>query len=413
MGGRKISSNQIFVKNLILFLIWVFLLWGEVTAQSSFSISQIMVYDQNIFRNYLKTDDWVSQTTANFQQQFQLGKLPVRFDYTGDLNLFYYYHDRLSHAHQMGLESAVNFNKKIQFNFGAAFQLQKFKPEFNFYDYQTLTPYIQLHWDFWQTTPMQSGYRFRDQNFKNLAELSYQEHHGFFQIKHFFPTRTTFISDLNFGQKKYTNLQLDEKATVVTHKNSGQGRGQSHGWGNGTMASDTSVVACNMTVQKAQLFSLSLKFAQSIFSKTGMSIAYVKQVTPSNNIRYLTGMEYSYSKDDELYDDPYAYGSDELEVTVTQILPWQSALKIYTSLADKNYLYSVAVDSTSNQNLTNEKRSDQHKLIGITVQKNFKIDNVLKSLSCYVAANYLANQSNDRYFDFEGFFVYSGFELVF
>ncbi|HEX9975166.1 MAG TPA: hypothetical protein VGD14_24145, partial [bacterium] len=193
----------------------------------------------------------------------------------------------------------------------------------------------------------------------------------------------------------------------------GKGRGQQHGKENGMMASDTSVVAYNMTALKAQQMSLSLKFAQSILSKTGASIEYIKQFTPSNNIRYLTGLEYSYSKDDELYDDPYAYGSDELELTLTQVLPWQSNLKVYANLADKKYLYSIVTDSTASQAQINEKRSDQQKLIGLIFQKNFKINKMLKSLSFYASANYLANKSNDRYFDFEGFFVHSGFELVF
>jgi hypothetical protein len=70
-------------------------------------------------------------------------------------------------------------------------------------------------------------------------------------------------------------------------------------------------------------------------------------------------------------------------------------------------------DSTISQSPINEKRSDQQKLIGMTFQKNFKINKMLKSLSFYVSANYLANRSNDRYFDFAGFFVHSGFELVF
>ncbi|MCU0645036.1 MAG: hypothetical protein MUC94_12340, partial [bacterium] len=334
-------------------------------------------------------------------------------EYSGDLNLFYYYSDRLSHTHQANLESSFNFNENVRFNFGAAVQLRKFKPDFDFYDYQTLTPYAQLRWDLWQTTPIQLGYRFRHRDFQNLSELSYQEHHGFFQVRHFFPSRTTFIGEINLGQKTYTNLQNAGEVIIVTPKNSDKGRGQSHGWGKGMMASDTSVVAYNMTALKAQQLNLSAKFAQSIFSKTGMSIEYIKQLTPSNNIRYLTGLEYSYSKDDELYDDPYAYSSDELEVTITQVLPWQSSLKLYANWADKKYLYSIVTDSTVSPTQVNENRRDRQQLIGLIVQKNFKLNRVLKSLSFYASANYLANQSNDLYFDFDGFFVHSGFEFIF
>lgn len=397
----------------LIFLLWALFGWQAASAQPRFSISQITVYDQNIFRNYLEASDWVNQTSLNFQYNFQISKVPMRLDYSGDLNLFYYYIDRLSHAHQIGLESVFNFNENFHFNFGAAVQLRKFKPDFEIYDYQTLTAYAQLRWDTWQTTPIQLGYRFRYRDYQNLSELDYQEHHGFFQFKHFFPTRTTFIGELTFGQKKYTNLQSAEAIIVVTPSKPGRGRGQPYGRGNAAMPSDTSIVAYNMTALKAQQVRLSLKLAQSLFSKTGLSVQYIRQFEPENNIRYLTGLEYSYSKDDDLYDDPYAYGSNELGVTITQVLPWQSTLKVYANLWDKNYFYTIVNDSTSSQNQANENRSDRQKLIGLIFQKNFKISTKLKSLSFYSSLNYIANQSNDRYFDFDGFFVQSGFELVF
>ncbi len=404
--------NKYKISLFALFII-VFFGRGEALAQRRISVSQITVYDQNIFRNYFAAYDWVNQTTLNLQHNIQLSKLSVRFDYKGDLNLFYYYADRLSHAHQVGLESAFNIVENFRCNLGSAFQLRKYKPDFKFFDYQTLAAYVQFLWDAWQITPIQFGYRFRFRDFPNLSELSYQEHYVLFQLKHFFPTRTTFIGEFNLGQKNYTSLQIPEEEIVVTPKNSGNGRGQQYGKRHGMMASDTSVVAYNMTAQKAQQISLSLKFAQSIFSKMGVSIEYIKQFSPSNSIRYLTGMEYSYSKDDELYDDPYACEKDELEITVTQILPWQSSLKLYLNLVDKKYLYSIVSDSTMSQTQPDEKRNDQQQLVGLIVEKKFKLNKALKNLSFYAAANYLANQSNDLYFDFDGFYVYSGFELAF
>lgn len=397
-----------------LIFISIVIFWGgDLSAQTRISVSQVTVYDQNIFRNYLGASDWVNQTTLNFQYNFLLIKLPLQFDYSGDLNLFYYYNDRLSHAHQAGLESLFNLNQNVRCNFGVSFQLRKYKPEFEFYNYQTAVAYTQLHFDGRQTTPMSLGYRFRHRDFANLTQLSYYENYGFFQIKHFFPSRSTFIGEFNWGYKKYTNRQILEEVIVVTPKTPGKGRGQPHGRGNEMMPSDTSIIANNITALKAQLMSFNLKFAQSIFSKTGLSIEYIKQFTPANNIRYLTGLEYSYSTDDELYDDPYAYGSNELEVTMTQMLPWQSSLKLYVNWAVKKYLYSIVTNSTVSQIQTNEKRSDQQQLIGMAFQKNFKINKMLKRLSFYGSANYLTNQSNDRYFDFAGFFIHSGFELVF
>ncbi len=413
MGGRKISTNQLFYRMLVWLLILMMVGWHSASAQTRFSISQVTGYDENIFRNYLEASDWVNQTAVNFQQILQVGKLPLRLNYSGDLNLFYHYSDRLSHAHEAGLELVLNLSKQLRCQFGAAGQLRKFSPDFEIYDYQTLAAYAQLDVQNWQATPIQMGYRFRQRDYQNLSELSYQEHYGFFQIKHFFPTRTTFIGELNFGRKKYTNLQTAAKTVVVTPKTPSKGWGKRYGRGSSMMPSDTSMVAYNMTALQAQRVSLSLKLAQSLFFKTGVSFEYVRQLKPENNVRYLTGMDYSYSKDDELYDDPYAYSSHEGEVTLTQILPWQSTLKIYASWANKNYLYTIAPDSSPGQIQTNEKRNDQQKLFGMSFQKNVKINRGLRSIGFYASANYLINASNDRYFDFDGIFVQSGFEFIF
>ena len=129
-------TSDYLMKNKIKIL-WLILLSGlillnsEISAQTSLSIRQITFYDQNIFRNYLAASDWVNQTSMDFQHNFQIDKLPIRFDYTGDLNLFYYYKDRLSHAHQAGLESFLNLNQNAWCNFGATFQLRKYQPEFD------------------------------------------------------------------------------------------------------------------------------------------------------------------------------------------------------------------------------------------------------------------------------------------
>lgn len=397
----------------LIFMSWVLLGWHAASAQTRFSISQVTGYDQNIFRNYLEASDWVNQTALNFQHEFQIRQAPLRVSYSGDLNLFYDYRDRMSHAHQIGLESVLNLNEQLRFQFGALGQLRKFTPDFEIYDYQTLAAYAQLHVQSWQTTPIQLGYRFRQRDYQNLSELSYQEHQGFIQIKHFFPTRTTFIGELNFGQKKYADLQTTATTVVVTPKIPGRSWGKRYGMGGSMMPSDTTIMAYNMTALQAQRVSLSLKLAQSLFSKTGLSLEYVRQFEPENNIRYLTGMDYSYSKDDELYDDPYAYSSHGLDMTLTQILPWQSTLKMFASLTGKSYLYSIASDSTLSQNQPNESRTDQQQVIGMVWQKNFKINRGLKSIAFFASVNYLANESNDRYFDFEGFFGQSGLEFIF
>ncbi len=383
------------------------------SAQTHITLSQATVYDQNIFRNYLEAPDWVNQTSLNLQYDFKLNKLSMRLDYSGDLNLFYNYRDLLSQSHQIGTEVFFPLKSKIEANIGTDFQLRKFQSEYEIYDYTTLSAYAQLRWNQWQSNPVQIGYRFRSRDYNNLTELSYREHFIILTVKHFFPTKTTFIGELNYGAKAYTNQHAIEKIIVVPKKNPSKGKGHQYGMGHGGTITDTSIVAYNMTALKGRQMNLSLKLAQSIFSKTGISVEFTKRYTPANNARYLRGQDYSYNKDDDLYDDPYTYGSDGWQITFTQLLPMSTNLKVYVNFYDKKYPYPIGSDSTQNWDLSNTERKDQQKLFGIILSKQMGLNKMIRNITIYFSCDYLNNRSNDLYFQYEGYFIAGGFDLNF
>lgn len=377
-------------------------------AQTRFTIRQSAIYDQNILRNYSQSNDWVSQTAVNLEHLFRVGQVELQAEYAGDLNLFYHFWDRLSHAHRIGLVAILPVGKKIAWELETAAQLRKYQSLFDRYDYATWL--VRSHWQFHfsQRSPLQAGYQFRHRNYWNLPELTYSEQLVFLTIKRFFPTRTTVISELNWGHKAFAHGAAADKMIVNTNPNSSKGRGYHHGPQKPMFHSDSTVTAYNLTAAAAELWRLSLLLAQSVFPTTGMSLQYQQQLAPSHNNRYLLGVDYFYYPNDDLFDDPYSFESHEWEATLTQLLPWSFSLKLRAYRIEKNYFYSTTSDSVTTAPISLTQRQDRQQGLGITLMQRGSLKHLAKGLTVYISVNYLSNHSNDPYFDYRGYYIDAG-----
>ncbi len=404
---EKILNQRLF-RCLMLCLIGLAGVVFPVRAETRFTIRQSTVYDQNILRNYSQSNDWVSQTAVNLGHFFRVGEVQLQAEYAGDLNLFYYFRDRLSHAHRVGLAAMLPVGEKMAWELETAAQLRKYQSSFDSYDYATWLALARWRLHFWQRSPLQAGYQFRHRNYWNLPELTYSEQLVFLTIKHFFPTRTTVIGELNWGQKTFAHGSAADKMIVTTNPNSPKGRGYHHGPKKPIFHSDSTVTAYNLTASTAELWRLRLLLAQSVFPTTGMSLQYQRQLAPSQNNRYLLGVDYFYYPNDDLFDDPYSFESHEWEATLTQLLPWSSSLKLRAYRIDKNYFYSITPDSVTTAQISFTERQDRQQGLGITLMKRSSLKHLAKGLTVYLSVNYLSNRSNDPYFDYRGYFVDAG-----
>ncbi|MDZ7317730.1 MAG: hypothetical protein ONB11_01135 [candidate division KSB1 bacterium] len=391
-------------------------LWGFVSysqAQTRVLISQSSAYDQNVLRNYSQTSDWVSQTSINLQHIFRLGWADLQAEYAGNLNLFYYYRERLSHAHQLRMTAIVPVSKEISWQIESAAQLRKYQPLYDIYDHHTWR--VLSHWElhFWQRSPLQAGYQFRQRVYWDLSELTYSEQTAFLTIKHFFPTRTTVIGQLNWGYKQFARTATADRMVVTTNPNSGRGHGYRYGKGQQMFHRDSTVTAYNLSAATASQLRLNVLLAQSIFATTGISLQYQRQLALSQDNRYLLGVDYFYYQNDDLFDDPYSFESHEWEAMLTQMLPWSITMKLAAFQVDKNYFYSITPDSAATAEMNVTQRQDSQVGLGMTLMKRATLRHLPKGLTIYCSVNYLSNRSNDPYFDYRGFVADAGCSFSF
>lgn len=387
---------------LILFL----LIGNPLLARNRITLSQTTIYDQNIFRNYNAESDWVNQTALFLARETGFHSTRVRFYYNGKLNYFKEYSERLFHSHKLASDASIPVGGKHFLIAGFSWQRRFNQPDYQLYDYSNWLIYAQARINQWERLPIEAGYHLRKRVFHELSEFSFREHAGFFRLKYFFPTKTTLIAEINLAAKYYLEKQIIPQLIVRTDTLDSPGRGRGKGNQKVKVIQDTTLVASNLDVPQTNQVSILIKMAQSITPKTGLSLEYWRRFKPVQNTRYLAGQAYTYTQDDELYDDPYTYGSHEWELVLTQMLPGASRLRFLANLEYKNYLYNLSFS-------TEEKRTDDAWMLGIVFTKNLVLRRQLKNIEFYLSLFYLNNDSNEPYYDANGAIFTGGCNLNF
>jgi hypothetical protein len=157
-----------------------------------------------------------------------------------------------------------------------------------------------------------AGYQIKSKEYTEIGEYSYYEHYLYASLKKFFESRTSIHLDMNVASKSYSSI-----SDVFAKK------------GN------------NGNVRSYSQLNASVKVAQSIFENTGFSAAYNKKFNLSGS-DYTNQLSYmDYYMESELYDDPYSYASDEITLTLTQMLTRTIKLQATGFYYDKSYGYLV------------------------------------------------------------------------
>jgi len=376
-------------------------LFGTNYAQTQFEIDQSVIYDENVFRNYLEIPDWITQTTAFISHSIPINNSQLRSRYSGNINTFNDFKDRLFHIHDLGFSAVMPIYESLALHAGTSFQIRKNQTEYNIYDYANWLLNGDLIFNKWRSSFFQIGYHFRKKDFQNLPQFNFEENFVYLRTRLFLPTRTTILGQVNMATKNYTENQTIEELIITDKVKPHQGTGQGRRRGDVPIVSDTAIVANNLSIPETQQWSLQIKLAQSVFRTTGASLDYIRRFEPTQGTRYLSGQEYAYTKDDELFDDPFTYASHEWYFTVTQILPGDFTLKLNASLADKQYIYSAQTDSLVQSGIV-EKRKDTQFYLGFSLDKNFSLSWFIHEMNIYFSYFYLINESNDPYFDSRG-----------
>lgn len=362
-----------------------------VQSQTTSSVSVGVTYDDNAFRNYQEVSDYITQLNFYVAKDYEEVLWNFRLFYDGSLNIFAEYGDRFYHFHKVGVAASRPFgNSGGLFNFGGNVALNRYREPYDYINYVQGFGYANVRFKPSGSLITQFGYTLKYRNYDNLPEFSHFEHQGFGRVSWFLPTKTSLIFYSRIGLKDY------ESQTVTTTSDlseGGMGRGPGHGRNPGSV-----VISEYQTPTTSQLIA-SVKLGQSITTNTGLSIQVLRRLQLEEGARYSydIGEFFSYSSEDELFDDPYSYEGYEMGTALTQLLPWQVTAKLGYDHLIKNYDYE-AINLTGDPLISGEERKDTRDVFWMSLNKSMLwFRNMQFSIDFY----YVKNDSNDPYFNYD------------
>lgn len=357
------------------------------------SISVSSGVDDNIFRSLEGTSDYMHNLNAYLE--YIPEKSNLTYFYSGTFTFFQQYSEKNTRFHDFGINYFIPFGKddKNQLYTGADFLMKSNQEEYNYYDYDQFYFYGNLKFLFDYIT-LKGGYNYRFRNYVNYRELTNSRHLLFIQGLKSFPTRTTIQLEVDYGLKTFTS------ESFISSPYSGQGR-----------RFQPAMTAVQEKPSLSQLLFVG-KIAQGLTDNIGLSAWYRKQIslTPESTF---TNPD-SYYQDEELFDDPFSFESDEYNGLIKIILPWYINLDIGGGFADKKYLGENAFISPEDTVGLGDLRSDQQSYFSFGVEKSINVDNNwLYSVSLYGNYSFIRNTSNSYWYSYKNNYVDIGLDINF
>ncbi len=333
------------------------------TAFSQLSLSTRFenYYDDNIYNNFEKTSDVVHSGTLEAGYNFESETNNLQLYYTGNVSYFRENNFKSSNSHKFGLVNTLFLSEdENPLNAGINYALRNNRDELSVYDLSQLSAYANYRHFLNETDFLLGGYTFFFNDYKNFDSFTHFEHRVFLKYSSTLSTKTT--------------LSLGTEADVKLYK----------------LRYNSPDIADNISQWKSYV-----QIAQNISETTGLSgyFLYRKNLTTGN--RYITYTDYIYYEE-EIFNDAYSNDGMEAGAAVTQMITNNIVLQgefIYTQ-RNFNNLPIALPDGTETDIL----RKDNYYALG--AELSFDLQSITEGLGLSLSYNYLINNSNDYFYEY-------------
>ena len=367
-------------------------------SQLNFNISYNGYYDDNLFRSPETVKDLISDIGIGANYKIK----DTGFYIHNNLDILKYQDNanRDFVLNNLGFSNQVTIgeNQLSNLYFGGNWNLRINQNDYNYYNYSQIFGYTNIQ-IFTKISLIKGGYNYRYRDYSNWSNLSNHLHNAYLQINKSFPTRTTIILETGFGNKSFTG-----KDSIITTTTTGQGRGHRSGT---TKITNELEKALNTSQ-----INLTFRLTQSITEKTGVYIQYLKQISVNDEISYQNFDDYY--QDDELFDDPFTYESNNYSSQLTFMFPKQTKIVFKGSYSDKKYISEIAFSDEIELSEIDVLRKDEQLRFYTNISKTFIIKkdwiNSIKFDLTYVQTN---NESNSYWYNYDNSIISGGMRINF
>ena len=350
---------------------------NQLLSQTDIKFDLSSGYDDNVFLSPEPQSDFITDASISFK----FHPRDTALSYFLNSNYFSYLNnsDRNMFINNVGF----NYYKRIGTGnnyvfYGTDWLNRLNKEEYNYYNYNQLSGYINLMFKF-DRAILKTGYNLRYRDYSDLKELTNYQQYLFAHYNRSFQTRTTLILESNVGLKTFRGLES---------YTSGSGRGRN---------SFTQIIdGENSNLGHVVLLG---RVAQSIGNKTGVFIQYRQQIGILNTFDYSNSEDFY--QDEELFDDPFSYESSSFSTQISFLLPKNFMLRTGGVISYKNYISELAYESAEDSIGTGSLREDIKNTIYMNITKEyFPKKSWYKSIKIYAGYNLIANKSNSYWYDY-------------
>jgi hypothetical protein len=318
-------------------------------------------YDDNIFNNYLNESDFINAFSGELGYDVESEQNIFEIYYIGFFNRYYKYTDKSTVIHKAGLVNTYLFSENDNpLNVGLNYTVRINKEDYYIYDFNQVSAYANYMHSISESNKIQLGVIGNRIDYENFSLFSHYQLKAFLRSINSFESRTS----LTFA------AEIDQKIYIEKMQNQG-------------LADE---------VLQAKLF---LQIGQGITDDLGLSAYAFLRNNLSGGNRYFNTTDYIYYEE-ELFNDIYSNEGIETGLTLSYLFLPNILGKVSGRYEIRNYTDLPAADQEGND--LNELRQDNQISTGASLE--FGLSEILTGLYLSLNYNYIKNNSNDYYYEY-------------
>jgi hypothetical protein len=337
------------------------LFFTSTQAQFNLYTNYQGIYDDNIFNNSEQVSDFINSFSFGSAYNFESEINNVQFYYEGSLNYFQTTTSKSFDTHRFGFVETHLFSiDDNPMNAGLNYSFRNNKDEFEIYNFEQFSVYINYRHSIGETDFILPGYIFNRNNYKNFTLFSHNEHKLFLSWISNFETQTSLTLNTEYSLKQYfEEYNFDGYLNEVSQ------------------------------------LKFKANIGQSLNETTGMNGYVVYRNNLSDGSRYLVSDSLVYYEE-EIFNDIYSFDGIEIGIGFKHFFNKNIELSLEAKYLTRNYSSLPVVDRNGVE--LDAMREDNQFGFGAAIV--FDLRGFMNGLSLSATWNYFKNNSNDYYYKY-------------
>jgi hypothetical protein len=299
----------------------------------------------------------------------------LRLSYKGNLTAYRQIADRRYHHHDLGIQVYHLFNDRSRLDAGISGARLFRTGAYEWTERHSWTAFLRLKHLISDQVYLYLGGALDRTRYHELSPFSNDQGSLYIRMSRFFNSGTTLIGETDWMFKTY-----QPEHTVALPA----GFGEIVTIGSGS----------------AQQLVTMLRLAQSLGTRTGISLEALYRHNLTSMSRYMGSTSGIFYSDNMLFDDIFGYNSLESTLTLKTRLPGGFNISTSAGYKDKSYALRQALDLNGTPFEDGRLRSDHRITANLTLSKAISLSDSVHPLTVSLYAGWVTNRSNDPYYDY-------------